>query len=138
MTDSPMERFVRLAEAYGGDVSRWPEAEREAAAVAMAQDPQAAARVLAQAADLDALLGSVPAPQASAALVGRVLQAAPKARRRWAWLVPAGMGAGLAAACAAGVVLGVQMSAVPAVSDGDSVIAAVSDEDATLIFEEGA
>lgn len=138
MTDSPMDRFEQLAEAYGGDVTRWPQGEREAAAAEMARDPQAAARILAQASELDALLASVEAPQASGDLMGRVLSSAPSGRRRWAWLLPAGMGAGLAAACVAGVVLGAQLSAAPAVSDGDSVVAAVSDEDAALVFEEGA
>ena len=36
------ERFEHLADAYGGDLRRWPEAEREAARDLMAADPRAA------------------------------------------------------------------------------------------------
>jgi hypothetical protein len=56
------------------------------------------------------VLAQAPAPSVAADLVGRILAAAPEARRRLAWLLPAGLGVGLATACAAGLVLGVQLS----------------------------
>jgi hypothetical protein len=104
-------RFEELAEAYGGDVSRWPAEAREAAAALMAAEPGFTGEALARAGALDAALdGWRPAP-VSAALTDRVLAAAPRPRRRWpVWLSPAALGAGLAAACAAGVVAGVQIS----------------------------
>lgn len=109
------ERFEALAEAYGGDVSRWPEAERDAAALVMAQAPEAALRILGQAEALDAALDAWRPQPASPALYEAVLAAAPPPRRRSSllgWLFPAGLGAGLAAACAAGVITGVQLSAL--------------------------
>ena len=46
------ERFQELAEAYGGDVARWPVASRDAAAVMLAAEPAFAQGVLANAATL--------------------------------------------------------------------------------------
>lgn len=50
------ERFAVLAEAYGGDVARWPASDRDAAALIMATDPAACEAVLAAARILDAHL----------------------------------------------------------------------------------
>lgn len=137
------ERFEGLADAWGGDMARWPEAEREAAALLMAARPAWAADVLARARDLDALLDAFAAPGGSAGLAARIVAGAPRPRaRRWGgWLVPAGMGMGLAAACAAGVVAGVQFTAAssaPAASDADALVAAVGDEDLGLLLDEDA
>jgi hypothetical protein len=136
-----LDRFETLAEAYGGDVARWPDAEREAAAALMTERPDWAQGVLARAGELDAQLAAYAPRRAAAGLMDAIIASAPQARRgrRWrAWLVPAGMGAGLAAACAAGVVLGGRLAAPPAASDADAVVAAVSDFDAGLTFDEGA
>ena len=124
-----LERFQTLAETYGGDVTRWPPAEREAAANVMAADPAGAQAALSRAADLDALLTAFSPPRGSEGLAERIAAGAPRPRRGWGWLLPAGMGAGLAAACAAGVVAGVHLSAAQApASDGESVMTAVSDD----------
>jgi len=134
------ERFETLAEAYGGDVARWPYAEREAAAELMAERPAWAGRVLAEAGELDAALSGLAPPRGSAGLADRIAATAPKARPRWrGWLVPSAMGAGLAAACAAGVVLGAQLS-VPAAGpdEPDAVVAAVGDDDFSLYLDEEA
>ena len=110
-----IERLQALAEAYGGDLRRWPADERAFAESLVAADP--AARVLLdEAAALDALLDASPSVAPSADLTARVLRAAPGARaksrpRRAVWF----LGAGWAAAACAGVVAGVgltrQMSA---------------------------
>ena len=50
------ERFEDLAEIYGGDIARWPAAERDAAALLMAAEPEFAKAALAAPADLDAVL----------------------------------------------------------------------------------
>lgn len=137
------DRFETLAEAYGGDVARWPDAEREAAAALMAERPAWAGDVLARAGDLDAALDAFAAPRASSALAERIAAAAPRRRaQRWTgWLVPAGMGAGLAAACAAGVVAGAQLAA-PTPSSApdatDALVTAVSADDFGLYFDEDA
>ena len=134
------ERFETLAEAWGGDVARWPDADREAAAALMAEKPAWAERVLAGAGELDAALSALAPPRGSAGLADRIAAGAPKARPRWrSWLVPSAMGAGLAAACAAGVVLGAQLSLpVAAPDEPDAVVAAVGDEDFSLYLDEEA
>uniref|UniRef100_UPI00301C0CD0 hypothetical protein n=1 Tax=Phenylobacterium sp. TaxID=1871053 RepID=UPI00301C0CD0 len=69
----------------------------------------------------------------------------PRLWRRWAQ--PAGAGAGLAAACAAGVMAGAQLAAAVAIPEsdvvaadagGDTVLAVVSDEDFNLFLDEEA
>lgn len=137
------DRFEALAEAYGGDVARWPEGEREAAAEVMAARPAWTRDVLARAAELDALLDAFERPHGSVGLAARIAAGAPRPpQRRWAdWLLPAGMGVGLAAACAAGVVAGAQFHAspsTPAASDADALVTAVSDDDFSLYLDEDA
>ena len=111
------ERFETLADAYGGDLRRGPEAEREAGRALLNADPRAAA-VLAEADGLDALLDAAPRAVASHALreaviagaAGAGLGAGLRARRRgpgpMAWL----SGAGWAAAACAGVVFGINLT----------------------------
>lgn len=110
-----IERLQALAEAYGGDLRRWPADQRAFAESLIAADPAARA-LLDEAAALDALLDASPSVAPSADLTARVLRAAPGARaksrpRRAVWF----LGAGWAAAACAGVVAGVgltrQMSA---------------------------
>src|SRR5262245_29633489 len=118
------ERFEILAEAYGGDVARWPSAERAAAAALAASSPEWARAVLGQAGEVDAALDAFTAPGASAALYGRILAAAPARSLAWrGWLMPVGLGAGLAAASAAGLLVGARL-AEPAASSPDPVVAA--------------
>jgi hypothetical protein len=132
------DRFEVLAEAYGGDVSRWPMAERAAAAALMAAKPAFAREVLAQAGRLDAVLDDWARAPAPAALVERILSSAPAVRPKVAWrrwLAPAGLGAGLAAACAAGLLTGVQLS--QQITEGDAAVAAViADLDPTTVSED--
>jgi len=136
------ERFETLAEAYGGDVARWPDAEREAAAERMAADPAWATGILTRAGALDAALEGYAAPRGSVGLADRIAAGAPKVRARWVgWLLPAGMGVGLATACAAGVIAGAQLhgaSSSPGASDADALVTAVSDDDFSLYLDEDA
>ena len=72
-----LERFRHLAEAYGGALERWPEAERDAAR-ALAHDLPEAPLILQREAELDALVATLPPPApVSSAVLGRVLDAAP-------------------------------------------------------------
>ena len=136
-----LERFEALAEAYGGDVARWPLAEREAAAQLMAAEPDWVRDILARADALDAALAAFSPPRAASGLMDRIVASAPqpRSRTRWTgWLVPAGMGAGLAAACAAGMVMGARLSSPPAAPEADPIVTAVSDDDAAFYFDEDA
>lgn len=109
-----IERFEDLAEIYGGEIARWPEGEREAARALLALEAERLALVLAAAAQLDRLLDLAPAQSADAALMGRLIAAAPRpgaAGPRWI----AGLGAalGLSAAAFAGVFVGVAVERAP-------------------------
>ena len=132
------ERFGALAEAYGGDVSRWPADQREAAAMMMAADPDFTRDVLTRASMLDAALDSWTREPVSSALAERILAQAPSAQPapRWrGWLMPAGLGAGLAAAGVAGLLAGLQYSG-QAVGGEDSVAAVIAALDPTSVAEE--
>jgi hypothetical protein len=130
------ERFQILAQAYGGEIARWPADAREAAAELVAADPEWTAAVLAEAARLDGMLRQAPAPAPSSALVGRVIAAAQDVRRRIAWWLPVGLGAGLAAASAAGLIVGVQLSHT--VIENQAVATAIADDDASVLIDEAA
>ena len=138
------ERFEILAHAYGGDIARWPAAERDAAALLMAAEPEFARIVLAAAGELDAALDLWAPLAATATLREAVVASAPAPRRRWglnAWFLRAGVGAGLAAACAAGLVVGVMLSDLTqATASDDTVSATLSNYDdlSGLVTLEGA
>jgi len=103
------ERFEALADAYGGDPGRWPDAERDAAAALMAGDPALAREVLAAASRLDAALDEWRPLAVTQALREAVAAAAPKPRARRlvaTWALRLGLGAGLVGACAMGVAVG--------------------------------
>jgi len=124
------ERFEALADAYGGDVARWPDAERDAAAALMAGDASFARQVLAQASRLDAALDEWRPLAVTEALREAVAATAPKGRRRGVlatWGVRLGLGAGLAAACAMGVLVGaLGWSDGTATATADAVTAAMT------------
>lgn len=79
MTQMTPARFAALLDAYGADPARWPEGERAAALAFLDADP-AARQARADAARLDAVLDRAPVEPPSAALMDRVLAAAPPAR----------------------------------------------------------
>jgi anti-sigma factor RsiW len=73
-----LERFAELADAYGGDLARWPAQERAAAAQLLAAQPAAAA-ILIQAQALDDALNALPASTGPSDLLARrLLKAAPQ------------------------------------------------------------
>ncbi|MEM1140081.1 MAG: hypothetical protein AAGH45_09375 [Pseudomonadota bacterium] len=77
MTDNatdPMERaeFRQLAETYGSNLAVWPSDKRAPAQRLLSDDPSAR-DALREAANLDALLGSVPVARPGAALRARVM-----------------------------------------------------------------
>jgi hypothetical protein len=59
-----LKRFKALVAAYGTEVSRWPEAEREAA-LNLLQTNQQASEIFKSAAGLDETLGVLPQPEAA-------------------------------------------------------------------------
>jgi len=111
-----LDRLTVLADAWGGDLRRWPPADRIAAERVLATDPAARA-ILDSAGAFDALLSASPQPRASAALRDRVIAAAsgaglrPRpARRFWLDRLVLASGAGWAAAACAGVIAGLSLT----------------------------
>jgi anti-sigma factor RsiW len=111
-----LERLNDLADAWGGDLRRWPEADRRVAERLLASDPAARA-VLDAAAAFDGLLSTSPQPRASTPLRDRVIAAASRAglkprpaRRFWLDRLVLASGAGWAAAACAGVVAGLSLT----------------------------
>ncbi len=97
--DAARERFAVLAQAYGGDLRRWPAADRAAAETLLARGQADAHAVLGREGRLEAWLDTYSIPAPSAALVGRILAAAPqpallwsRARLWWSGLGFAGVG----------------------------------------------
>jgi ferric-dicitrate binding protein FerR (iron transport regulator) len=119
------ERFQILAEAFGADLRRWPDAERDAAEALRAADGAFAAQALAEADRLDAALDAWRPMTVSADLREAVVGAAPAMRprrllARWA------LGAGLACACAAGVAVGAANPDFTTNPNADAVTAAAN------------
>lgn len=117
MTSERMDetRFGELADAFGGDVRRWPDDVRDAACVWIDAHPLEAERALFNARQTDAALCASPNPVVSMALRDRVLASAATtglrvragwpALRKLLWIG----GAGWAAAACAGVVFGANL-----------------------------
>ena len=131
-------RFGELADAFGGDVRRWPESERDAARAWIDARPLEAERALFDARQTDAALYASSTPAVSMALRDRVIASAAtaglKARAAWPdlrkllWIG----GAGWAAAACAGVVFGANLGGhLAAQSQADAVL-----EQAMLSFDE--
>lgn len=104
------EHFAALAAAYGGDLRRWPEAERMAGTVFAASE--AGKAILKHAGTLDALLDGYRVDAPGRALHGSILQAArrhlvQRRRQRFWWL-----GLGLAGIGLAGAVAGLALVAI--------------------------
>ncbi len=83
-----LERFEETLSRLGGDLTRWPAAERDEAEGLIAAEPQAAT-LHAQAARLDAAVGAVMAPVAmDAAAMGRIMAGIEHNRHRDLTLQP--------------------------------------------------
>lgn len=122
------QRLQQLLDAYGGDLRRWPEAEREAARVLLETVPGLAPKLEAGR-RLDDLLFASRQPAVSMALRERVLATAmtagliPRRLRIWRDRLALVFGAGWAAAACAGVAAGFILSAqVSADASADAIL----------------
>lgn len=124
-----LEQFQHLADTYGGVIARWPADQRPGAESYCEAFPRLASTVLAQAEALDMALDAWLPISVGHDLRERVagsaqIRAQHNSRPGWLW--PAGIGIGLASACAAGLVLGVSLSgAVSGVATTDEPVNAV-------------
>lgn len=125
------ERFEQLAEAYGSDLRRWPQAEQAMAQALCQSHPVWTRALLDQAADLDDHLDLYRIDAPSAALRERVLAMAPAPQRsRWSRLTEdwRGWGVGLVAAGVAGLMVGIgSVSLMMADLSTDSTVASTLD-----------
>jgi len=106
------ERFASLADAYGGRIDRWPDADQADARAFWAAHRGEASRILAAAEAVDGLLGASAEPVFSGVLRERILSAAAPTRTERRLRAPGRLfsGLGLAAACVAGVLFGSSLS----------------------------
>jgi hypothetical protein len=114
------ERFGALADAYGGDIDRWPITERDAAWLHLRQHSDAQA-VLSAAARLDTALTGWTVPGPGAALAATIALTVARrhahGRRLRLWLSSLGAAAALASGMATGaIVLMLSMPATEQVS----------------------
>ncbi len=128
-------RFTELAEAYGGDLQRWPSAERDSAQALLASGDSTLNAVLRQASWLDEQLDRHPLPAVSPQLARQIVADATQEQSFWArsfsWLFGASfVGIGIAGVAAGILVaslalpLAVEHEALPNVfdsGDGDVV-----------------
>ncbi len=129
------ERFVYLADVYGADLRRWPEAERETAQALLRSGNVNARKALQQAGWLDSQLDSHQLAFPDPALVLQIRQSAPRSfwSRYANWLSPAGLvGVGIA-----GIVTGMLVASmsVPLPMLSSEVLPSVFDQgDAEVVF----
>lgn len=116
------ERFAALAEAYGGDLRRWPESER-APAHEHVQETMEAADVLTRAGNLDEALSAYEAPAPSLQLYHRIAAQRERPPRTGLRLATWLSGLGAVGVLAGGVAAGAVVVALfgPAMSDGDGL-----------------
>ena len=129
-----IQRFEQLSAAYGGDVRRWPQVEREGASVLIAAQPEAAAAILREADSLDMALEASRPPVPSAALREAILMSAPRSGNlrpklsAWdrLWAPRAGVAAAAVIAIA-GILCGaVLVGAIAADPGAEAMVAAAS------------
>jgi hypothetical protein len=112
------ERFQALAGAYGGAISRWPIAERRAATWFAFCRRRSSREILRDARRLDRILQRSASPGLGLKLRGALIEGArglhetAGERRSWFGAI---LGAGLAAACAAGIGAGFMIAPLTAV-----------------------
>ncbi|MFJ6326003.1 MULTISPECIES: hypothetical protein [unclassified Rhizobium] len=136
------ERFAELADAYGGDISRWPQEERAAAREYAAQN--SAYDVLDHAADLDALLDTYTLKPVPSRLGSQIVERLSRRSRirNWFRFGSAGIGlvgVGLAGAFAGSVAIAVLApsltSETTVVSEGTSTMFGDIGSDVTITQE---
>ena len=120
------ERIIALIEAYGSDISAYPEAEKGAAARRMAEAPGVFAQALEDACRLDDVLNLVPEVDVPASLRDSLIAGAPKAARTgraktgFSRFLPGWLPAGALASLAMGLLIGVNVSLPTSVANADT------------------
>jgi hypothetical protein len=140
MTDDPSmpaERFAALADAYGGDLRRWPAGDRSVAEAMLASGHPAFAAIVDRAGRLDTWLEDYRVAAPSSDLAALIMSAATRPRIIWRrarlWWSGLGLaGVGLAGALAGSLAISV---ALPAIGDRHPTI--LADEQMTAFDDAG-
>jgi len=121
-----LERFEETLSRLGGDLTRWPEAERAEAEALIAADPHAA-KLHAEAAKLDTLIGAAMTPVAlDAAAMGRIMDGIDHRRHRDLTLQPTRrLFAWASAAMAVFLVVGFAAGVAMPASQGEDALASL-------------
>lgn len=118
-------RFEHLLDAYGGDLRRWPESERDAAAAYARDNREALAPQLAAAEGLDRVLTYANGPASpDLALAARILAAAQQTRSVTRRTVTPFAGWALAACALLGLFIGYGAAMAAPAADADDYFAA--------------
>lgn len=104
------DRFQTLADAYGGDIDRWPADEQAAARAWSAAHVKQALAILEEASSLDMMLDMAETAAPSPVLRDRIVAQALRAHRPMQRTLMWASATGLMAACLAGVMLGTHLS----------------------------
>jgi hypothetical protein len=105
-------RFTELAEAYGGDLQRWPSAERDAARALLANGDGTLNAVLRQASWLDGQLDRHQLPAVPSQLMRQIVADATQERSFWARWFSWVFGAGFVGVGVAGVAAGILVASL--------------------------
>ncbi|PKP81821.1 MAG: hypothetical protein CVT79_08695 [Alphaproteobacteria bacterium HGW-Alphaproteobacteria-18] len=145
MTD---DRLIELIETWGAEAVSWPEAERAAGKTLLLAHPERFASALAQARELDQMLGALPEPEMSRALTEAIVAAAPRPKMsrpnllRWFGLkTPWAPASGFVAA-ALGLFMGLTVAPVASAEDDmtaevqELVVSALGFDTAAYALEE--
>ena len=116
MGEMTLDRFLDLLDGHGPVIDRWPAADRDAAEALLAVSP-AARSAMADAKAVVAALNDLRVASPSAALLGRILDAAPRPRRWISEILSWRPAVAFAAALVVGVYLGAMVPTVQANDD---------------------
>lgn len=145
MTD---DRLIELIETWGADPASWPAADRDEGKALLLAHPERFAETVAQAQQLDLMLGALPEPEMPRALTEAIIAAAPRPKRaasglpRWLGLKSPWAPASGFAAAALGLFMGLTMAPVASAEDEmtaeveELVVSALGFDTATYAVEE--
>lgn len=133
MAEMTLDRFLDLLDRHGPVIDRWPAADQDGAETLLAASPPAQSAV-ADARAVTRALNDLRVAAPSAALLGRILDAAPRPRRWISELLSWRPAVAFAAALLVGVYLGAVMPTPVQASDDDwsTVGFAMADDQSTF------
>ena len=134
MGEMTLDRFLDLLDGHGPVIDRWPAPDRDAAEALLATSP-AARSAMADAKAVVTALNDLRVDAPSAALLGRILDAAPRPRRWISEILSWRPAVAFAAALVVGVYLGTMVPTVQANDDDWSTLGYAMADDSPAMGE---